>query len=179
LQQGDFRDPHWLGRKARAFLSRAAQLPCPAPTAWMVQYVEGGFKQSRAYVTEDDAKRYATAIERYRFVTSEIEISPLWSRPAPPPSADHWLSVQNAMAYLRTVELACDSRDDKQSVTYLGEIRSLIYRLHRASQPPAAEHDCNGYKPCDEADAKECRNGRSGFPCLCDCHTSAQGQSGE
>lgn len=55
--------------------------------------------------------------------------------------------VQNVLAWLRTVELACDARDDRQSVTYIGQARALLHRLSRASEPPPAardEHDESG-----------------------------------
>lgn len=50
-----------------------------------------------------------------------------------PPAA---LEIQNAIAWLRTIELACDARDDRQSVTYIGQVRAILHRLSRASQPP-------------------------------------------
>jgi hypothetical protein len=64
--------------------------------------------------------------------TMEPIILPAASAPEPETA----LEVQSAVAWLRTIELACDARDDRQSVTYIGQIRALLHRLSRASPPP-------------------------------------------
>ena len=56
------------------------------------------------------------------------------------PCGEHSAEVRNAFAYLRTIEIACDARDDRQSVTYIGQVRELILKLARAAQPPVHEH---------------------------------------
>lgn len=63
--------------------------------------------------------------------------------PAEPPADAH--EIQNALGYLRTMELACDARDDRQSVTYIGQIRAILHGFHRASVttetlPPVERH---------------------------------------
>jgi len=77
--------------------------------------------------------------------------------------------IENALLYLRTVELACHARGDRGSVTYLGQVSELLRRLSAAgknqptseqvgtSLPPRSRlfwhPDCGsckaGHEPCE------------------------------